>query len=126
MRDEIKRAALCLLVLIICIVGVLALRARFFRIMASADITLPAEDYPDFGMVVDLIDDYDLAVIQTRDGNQWVIIGEDWFVGDCCCLVFNDSGTRYDRSDDWIVSIRYVAMDDYYVPSYFRDLIAYV
>ena len=112
MRDEVKQAVLFLLDLIICIIGTLVLQALFFNSIANADAVLPAEDYQDFGTVIELIDDYDLVVIQTRDGNQWTITGaESWSVGDRCGLVFNDSGTRYDRSDDWIVSVRYVAMD---------------
>ena len=113
MRDEIKRLGICVLSLLACIVGILFLRVRFFSVQASADVSFPPENYPDFGEVVELIPESDLVVIQTHDGNQWAMIGvEDWIIGDHCCMVFDDNGTRLDRSDDRIVSVRYVSLEN--------------
>lgn len=129
MRDEVKRAGFYLFVLFVCILGVLFIRVKFFAVEASADIALPAEDYPDLGMVVNIIDDTpeSLVVIQTRDGNQWVLRGaEDWWYGDFALLVFNDNGTRNNRTDDFIVNARYITLDDDYVPSYFKGLVAHL
>ena len=127
MRDEVKRAGFFILALILCIAGAIFIRAKFFFIEANADIIFPQETYADFGMVVDILYDNDLVVIQTNDGNQWVFVGtEDWVVGDCCCMVLNDNGTRRERSDDWIVDVRYVNIDDDYIPPYFRNMVAHL
>lgn len=104
------RAVFTVLVFGFAIVAMIVLKAWFFSIPASADVVQRPEIYPDVGEVIDLLEDYDLVVFETRDGNQWVFEGiEDWFVGDKIAVVFNDSGTRADRSDDWIVSVRYFA-----------------
>lgn len=119
-----KHAVLTVLVFGFSIIAMIVLKAVLFGIHASADVVLKPmvfpdtdrvielgpEIYPDVGEVIDLLEDYDLVVFETRDGNQWVFEGiEDWFVGDKIAVVFNDSGTRADRSDDWIVSARYFA-----------------
>ena len=108
----IKRILLCIMVFAICLVGTVAFRARFFAVEASADAPLPTEVYPDFGIVIDLIPDSDLVIVQTQDGNRWAFEEiDDWMIGDYCCLVFNDNGTRVNRTDDKIVAVRYITPD---------------
>ena len=111
-KEEIKRAGICLLALMLFIVVVLFLRVKLFTVKANADTIYHPAEYPDFGEVIKLLPENALVVVQTHDGNQWAIVGiEDWMVGDHCCMVFNDSGTRNDRTDDWIVSARYIYLE---------------
>lgn len=110
MYNKTWRAVLTVLVFGFLIVAMIALKAVFFSVPANADIVMKPVIYPDVGEVIELIDDYDLVVFETRDGNQWVFEGiEDWFVGDKIAVAFDDNGTRNDRSDDWIVSVGYFA-----------------
>lgn len=106
-RENVMRLLLCIIACVSCILGSLVL-CKAIVADHKPRVILKSHMYLVDGEIVELIDDYDLVTVETRDGNLWVFQGiEDWMPGDKVVMAMDDSATS-DVSDDWILSVRYL------------------
>ena len=110
MRIYLKRAGIFVIILELCIILSLVIVSRFSKTASCLDTDEWASVYPAVGEVVAVHHDYDMVIVKTRDGNQWVFTPvDDWEIGDNVCMAMDDSGTPDDLTDDWIIAVRYFA-----------------
>lgn len=108
-RESVMRLLRSIILCTTCILGSLVL-CRAIAEARTSHVIMKSHMYLTEGKIVDLIDDYDLVTVETPDGNLWVFTGiEDWMIGDDVVMAMDDSATPHELSDDWIVSVRYIA-----------------